>query len=130
MAGTAEAGDYGPLSSITISSGETSGTGTITTAVDADTDDETFTVALGSSLPTSVEAGSPDSVEVTIDDTTIPMVQLSAAPNPVPEGSSVTVTATLSAALSNDETIPLTLTAGTGRGGRLRAAVQHQDQQW
>ena len=115
-AGTAEADDYGPLASITISSGETSGTGTITTATDADTEDETFTVALDS-LPATVSAGSPDSVEVTITDTTIPAVQLSVAPNPVPEGSSVTVTATLAAALSNDETIPLTLTAGTAEAG-------------
>ena len=116
-AGTAEAGDYGPLAGIRISSGETSGTGTITTAVDADTEDETFTVALGDSLPAPVEAGSPDSVAVTINDTTIPTVGLAVAPNPVLEGSSVTVTATLSVALSEAVTIPLTLTAGTAEVG-------------
>ncbi len=65
--GTAEAGDHGALASITISSGATSGTGTVTTAQDADTDDETFTVALGA-LPSTVRAGSPSSVTVTIAD--------------------------------------------------------------
>ena len=66
-AGTAETGDYGALASITITAGATTGTGKVTTAQDDDTDDETFTVALGS-LPSSVTAGSPSSVEVTIDD--------------------------------------------------------------
>ena len=115
-AGTAEAGDYGPLASITISGGTTSGTGTVTTVQDVDTEDETFTVALGS-LPDSVEADSPDSVEVTIEDVTIPAVQLSAAPNPVTEGNPVTVTATLAAALANDVTVPLTVTRGTSEPG-------------
>ena len=54
---------------------------------------------------------------------------LSAAPNPVDEGSSVTVTAELSAALSSNIDIPLTLTAGTAEGKRLRGADQHHDQQ-
>ena len=122
-AGTAEAGDFGSLSSITINSGSTTGTGTITTSEDADTDDETFTVALGSTLPSQVVAGSPSSVEVTIADdddggptttpATPPSVRLSASPNPVDEGSSVTVTARLSETLTADVTIPLTLTAGT-----------------
>ena len=66
-AGTAEAGDFGSLSSITISAGSATGTGTISTSEDADTDDETFTVALGN-LPSSVTAGSPSSVRVTIRD--------------------------------------------------------------
>ena len=66
-AGTAEPGDYGSLAGITIAAGRTAGTGAVTTARDADTDDETFTVALGP-LPPSVTAGSPSSVEVTIED--------------------------------------------------------------
>ncbi len=70
-AGTAESGDYGPLASIAIDSGSITGAGAVTTADDADADDETFTVALGS-LPSSV-AGTPSSVEVTIrDDDTAP----------------------------------------------------------
>ena len=66
-AGTAESGDHGSLGGITIDSGSTTGTGAVTTTDDADEDDETFTVALGS-LPSSVGAGSPSSVEVTIRD--------------------------------------------------------------
>ena len=68
-AGTAEPGDYGTLSGITIGAGETRGTGTVSTIDDADKEDETFRVALGS-LPASVAAGSPDSVTVTVRDTT------------------------------------------------------------
>jgi hypothetical protein len=64
---TAESGDHGTLASVTIATGATSGTGTITTAQDEDTDDETFTVALGS-LPSPVVAGTPVSVTVRIDD--------------------------------------------------------------
>lgn len=45
--GTAEAGDYGPLAGISVTAGQTLGTGSITTAEDADQDDETVTVALG-----------------------------------------------------------------------------------
>ncbi|MCY4557635.1 MAG: tandem-95 repeat protein, partial [Chloroflexi bacterium] len=59
--------DYGSLTNITINGGSTTGTGTISTSEDDDTDDETFTVALGT-LPSSVTAGSPNSVEVTITD--------------------------------------------------------------
>ena len=65
--GTAEDGDYGTLASVTINGASTTGTGTISTRVDTDTDDETFTVALGN-LPSSVRAGSPSSVQVTISD--------------------------------------------------------------
>ena len=66
-AGTAEADDHGPLESIAIDGGSTTGTGEVTTAVDADHDDETFTAALGR-LPPSVAQGTPSSVEVTIRD--------------------------------------------------------------
>ena len=64
---TAEPDDHGTLADITIASGATSGTGTITTAQDADEEDETFTVALGN-LPASVAAGTPSSVQVRIRD--------------------------------------------------------------
>ena len=66
-AGTAEPDDYGLLESITIVAGSTTGTGDVTTADDADHDDETFTVALGS-LPSTVVEGAPSSVEVAIRD--------------------------------------------------------------
>ena len=66
-AGTAEPDDHGRLESITIAAASTTGTGEVTTATDADHDDETFTVALGG-LPASVVEGTPSSVEVTIRD--------------------------------------------------------------
>ena len=121
-AGTAESGDYGSLASITVSGGATTGTGTIATVDDADTDDETFTVSLGT-LPSEVTAGTPSSVAVTIRDgdepppPPTPTVSLSVAPNPVDEGQSVTVTAQLSGTLSNSVTIPLELAAGTAESG-------------
>ena len=65
--GTAEADDYGAVLGPTIAAGATTGTVVITTADDADEDDETFTVELGT-LPSSVTAGSPSSVTVTIRD--------------------------------------------------------------
>ena len=67
---TAEPEDHGALGKITITGGAVRGTGTITTNQDADTIDETFTIAFGS-LPSSVTAGTPASVQITIldDDT-------------------------------------------------------------
>ena len=65
--GTSEDGDHGSLASIEIPAGGTSATGTITTTDDADGDDETFTVALGT-LPSGLTAGTASSVEVTITD--------------------------------------------------------------
>ena len=115
-AGTAEAGDFGSLPSITIAAGSTSGTGTITTAEDADTDDETFTVALGT-LPSSVTAGSPSSVEVTIRDTTPlnrpPIVTASCEPCRVGPGGEVRLTATG----SDPDGDPLTFAWSAPRGG-------------
>jgi hypothetical protein len=94
-AGTAEAGDYGTLASITVAAGATSGTGTIATSQDADNEHETFTVALGS-LPSSVTAGSPSSVEVTITDPGALAVTLEASPLRPAEGRTATLTALLS----------------------------------
>ena len=113
--GSAEQGDYGTLAAITIPSGQTSASGTITTTRDGDSDDETFTVALGT-LPATVTAGSPNSVTITINDADapkIPTVSLSVTPNPVREGDSVTVTVTLSPTTSGDQSIPIILTAGS-----------------
>ncbi len=109
---TAESGDVGTLSSITVAAGQTSGTGTISANQDADLDHETFTVALGT-LPASVTAGTTNSVTVTITDDDVPLVSLSVSPNPVSEGGDVTVTVTLSKAHTANLTIPLTLTANT-----------------
>ena len=67
--GTAEPGDHdGPaLVTIFFSSGKLYGQATIDIAEDADTDDETFTVALGE-MPWQVREGASSSVELTIVD--------------------------------------------------------------
>jgi len=66
---TSESGDHGTLTSITIPANATSGKGMITTNQDTDYQDETFTVSLDTAnLPSSVTAGSPSSVTVTIND--------------------------------------------------------------
>ena len=110
---TAESGDVGTLTSIAIPAGQTSGTGSITTNQDTDADDETFTVSLGT-LPARVGPGSPSSVQVSIaDDEGGPKLRLSASPNPVAEGSPVTLTVTLSQALAQSLSVPLTLTRDT-----------------
>ena len=118
--GSAESGDIGTLTNITINGGLTSGTGTIQTTRDADEDDETFTVALGS-LPSSVKMGSPSSVEITIrdDGPSPPTVSLSASPNPVNEGQPVTVSARLSEALTGNVLVPVTLTVGSAEAGDI-----------
>ena len=125
-AGTAEADDYGALAGITVDAGARSGTGTVTTAQDEDTEDERFTVSLGA-LPSSVTAGSPSSVAVTItdDDSTaedLPPVPttltLSAAPAPAEGGGPVTVTARLdNPAPSGGTRVTLSLAAGTATAG-------------
>ena len=112
---------------IVIPAGQTSGLGTIETRRDADTDDETFDVVLHpEELPLILAAGHPPSVAVTITDTGTNTNQLevervtvgvTASPNPVNEGDPVTVTATLSEAVSSDLTIPLTLTDVTAEPG-------------
>ena len=57
---TSEAGDHGTLVGITIPSGYLEAIGEITTVVDADADDEMFTVALDTAnLPSGVTAGPP-----------------------------------------------------------------------
>ena len=64
---TAESGDVGTLTSITVNAGAATGTATITTNHDTGDNHETFTVSLGT-LPTGYEAGSASSVQVTIND--------------------------------------------------------------
>ncbi|MCY4433254.1 MAG: hypothetical protein OXE45_06220, partial [bacterium] len=66
--GTSESGDHGTLSSIPVAAGASSGSATVATVKDADDDAETFTVALGASLPATVTRGGPASVTVTISE--------------------------------------------------------------
>ena len=101
-------GDVGTLSSIRVRAGETSGTGTIRTARDADTFDESFTVALDvDNLPPSVQSGGVTSQDVTIDETQ--RVSLEVSPTKVTEGSPVTVTVSLTGPLPHDVDISLDL---------------------
>ncbi len=93
---TAESGDYSsPRSYIAISGGKRTGTLSIKTNHDGDKLDETFTVALNTGrLPSGITAGSPGSVQITIHDDEASEdeeIHLWASPNPVPEGSPVTV---------------------------------------
>ncbi len=109
-AGTAETGDYMAPTSITIAGGSTTGTGTITTAQDADFNDETFTVALGT-LPSGYSAGSTSSVTVTIRDDEAPPKPLTLRASGAPRegGGPVTVTATLDKTFSREVQVVVNL---------------------
>ncbi|MDE2978478.1 MAG: hypothetical protein OXU63_13300, partial [Acidobacteriota bacterium] len=112
-AGSAEAGDYAAPASIAITKGRTSGKAALSTVADLDTDDETLTVALDeANLPAGVLVGSPKSVTISIADLT-PAVSLSVSENPVEEGDSTDVEATLTKSWPSDLTIPLVVTAGS-----------------
>ncbi|MDE2976617.1 MAG: hypothetical protein OXU63_03740, partial [Acidobacteriota bacterium] len=120
-AGSAEPEDYDAPASIVVSAAATSGSTTFRTNGDHDTESESLTLSLGA-LPAEVQAGSPSSVAMTIEDTTTPVdVTLAASPNPAPEGTAATVTATLSAALGRPVTIPLTTAAGSAEDGDFAA---------
>ena len=116
--GTAEDGDYGSLSSITIPGGSSSATGTITTSQDADAHDETFTVALDTAnLPSYVATGDPSSTGVTVtitdDDAVLPVVSIAAGAD-VTEGSNATFTVTASPAPASALTVDVTVTQSGG----------------
>ena len=127
-AGTAEPGDFGALASIVIDSGSRTGTGRIATSDDADTDDETFTVALGS-LPRSVRAGSPRAVEVTILDddpeNRAPTVSASCDPCRVGPGGEVR----LAARASDPDGDPLTY-AWSAPAGRFAGPADEAAARW
>ena len=66
---TSETADHGFIRSITIAAGATSGSGTIRTSRDDDTDDERFQVGvIQPELPSGVAPGSPSTVGITIAD--------------------------------------------------------------
>ena len=125
-AGTADTGDYGALANIAVDNTGTVFRGTITTVDDADTEDETFTVALGDPLPSSVTRGTPHTATVTIQDGDTNTVSLSASSSTVGEGETVTITATLTQPLSNEIVIPLTITNGTAQDADYTAPTPRQ----
>ncbi len=63
---TAESGDHGAVSNVTIPAGKTAVMAEISTT--ADGDDETFSVSLGSPLPSRVTAGASTSTTIRIRD--------------------------------------------------------------
>ena len=126
--GTAEPGDYEDEAKdhIAITGGSTESIRRIQTKWDADSDDETFTVALDTAnpdWPSSVTAGSPDKVEITIRERNAPVnVRLWVSPNPVVEGSPVTVRVLLykgsrQAVLQYPVTVPVQVYRDTSEEG-------------
>jgi len=127
--GTAEADDFGELESITITAGETAGSGTIPTVEDADNDDETFTVTLGQ-LPPEVTEGDPYYVEVSIRDSRAPpnippTVRASCGPCTVPRGGEVR----LRAEASDPDGDPITYDWEAPRGS-FTGATDRPDARW
>ena len=123
---SAEPGDYQAVTSIEIAANQTLGEGVINTMQDDDEEDEMISVGIGSDLPASIQSGDPASVDLRIIDddsrAALPEVTLSASPNPVGEGATVTITATLSEAISGGVTIPIKIKPGSAEAddfGRL-----------
>jgi len=117
--GTAEINDFeqpsSPVTIVTIPAGESSSMVQIQTNPDADQEDEMFDIWLWTpDLPDEVQESNENAVTVSIiDDKSTATVNLSVTPNPVTEGSDLTVYTTLSEARNTITTIPLTLTSNT-----------------
>ena len=113
---TAESDDYGTLASISITAGQTTGAGKIAANWDADTEADTFTVALdGDNLPSSVTAGSPNSASITIQE--VPAPDAVASVTVTHNGDSLTVSWPAAArATGYDVTYTNTNDETTGRG--------------
>ena len=108
--GTAEADDYDSTSpvSVTVTAGQTEGQQVIRTSEDADTEDETFTVAIDrDNLPSGVIPGAPTSAEITITDTDMPGLS---APESVEvdEGQSATIQISLMTEPAGEVTVTIT----------------------
>ena len=106
--GTVETGDIkGPPGTITVFHGKTTGEELVLAVRDCDTDDEMFTVAIDTDrLPSSLRAGTPSSVTITIKDDGVPCTQTPRTPT--------------------TET-PTTNTGGTGSGGGGGGAAPPKD---
>ena len=118
-AGTATLDDYSLADRVVVFDDGASGTG-LTQTVDIeivddglDEEDEGFTLALATSLPQGVTAGSTSSVAVTITDNDTPSLALSASADEVTEGGQLTLTLTSSVAPRADLSVALT-PSGTG----------------
>ena len=120
--GGASAADYsGVPPSVAFDSGETSKTFVFTAAHDTvDDDGESVKLSFGASLPAGVSAGTTDEATVSITDDDVPSVAVSfgSASYSVAEGSSRTVTLTLSADPERTVVIPI---EKTDQGGATTA---------
>ena len=105
----AEASEWDAPAGIAIEKGARSGSAAIKLVRDQDKDDETFTVSLGASLPAGIDAGSPSSVEITIEDDGLGH-EITLSASAVNEGQTGTVTATANGVFDKSVTIPLTFT--------------------
>ncbi len=105
----AEASEWDAPAGIAIEKGARSGSAAIKLVRDQDKDDETFTVSLGASLPAGIDAGSPSSVEITIEDDGLGH-EITLSATAVNEGQTGTVTATANGVFDKSVTIPLTFT--------------------
>ena len=141
------ADDYSVPSSVTFNSGETQQTLTFTAKDDTiDDDGEGVQLAIGSSLPGGVTAGTPTQTLVNIVDDDHPDVTVNFALNSyrVGEGSTVTISVTLSAdpertinipiqasplddTVANDYSVPSSVTFNTGQTQQTLRLVANQD---
>ena len=103
---------------LTIAQGATISTGTVTiTAVNNQVKAADKTVTVSGVVRGGGVATPSDQTLTITDDDGAPTVSLAAAPNPVTEGSPVTVTARLSRVLQSPVTIPLTVTRTSSEAG-------------
>ena len=132
LGSTADAADYMLAASVTVASGSTSGTATLT-AADDDIDEgtsETLIIELGT-LPTGYSAGVPASVSLTIIDDDdppvvvpggeVPVVSVAGAPEVV-EGEAAVFTLTASPVPS----APIVVTVSVSQQGRYLSGTQGQ----
>ena len=121
--GSAESGDYTvfdlPGGVVTFAIGESSKDFRVRALQEADYDDETVIVEIGSSLPAGVSAGTPARATVTIDDDDLRpyTVSLGSDAYSVDEGQTVEVEVSLNAAADRELDIPIDVSAGSAESG-------------
>ncbi len=126
--GTSEEGDHGTLEGVLIRAGSCCQTGLLKTFVDADIDDETFTVALDEAkLPASVrlDPDGPSSVAMTIADNGIPGIVMDEEPIVATEGTHdhAVFTVRLGGAPRKTVTVDYATAEGDGRSVRHEGTV-------
>ena len=113
---TPTSGDFSlAAQSVTFASGASSASVNLTASDDADTDDESVSLAFGS-LPADVSSGSPATTTVSIadDDQTQLTASFGASAYSVTEGASVSITVNLNRAATSEVVIPISATPTGG----------------